>query len=94
MTPIYKSWKDNWPVSQTLVLGKVILNAVTRHMWVKQVIRLSQHRFVKAVFSSSSLITFYGKTTLLVGEGKAVNLVYMALVKPLIPFSTALSWRN
>lgn len=74
-----------------MVLGKVILNALTRHMRVRQVIRLSQHRFVKCMFCLSSLMPFYGKTTLLVGEGKAVNFVYLALVKPLTPFCTALS---
>lgn len=77
-----------------MVLGKVILNAVTRHMQLKQVIRPSQHRFMKGRFCSSSLISFYGKTTYLVHEGKVVSLVYLALVKPLTPFSIAFSWRN
>lgn len=79
-----------------MVLGKVILNAVTRHMQVKQVIRLSQHRFVKGRFCSCCLISFNGKTACLVGEDLevAVSLVYLALVKPLTAFFTAFSWRN
>lgn len=88
-----------WPVSQTSVLGKVmeqvILNAVTRHMQIKQVIRRpSLHRSVKGRSCLCSLISFYGKMTLLVDEGTAVNLFYLAFSKVFDTVSTAFSWRD
>lgn len=87
-----------WPDSQTSVLGKVleqvILNAVTRHMQIKQVIRPSKHRFVKGRSCLCSLISSYGKMTLLVDEGKLVNLLYLAFSKVFDTVSTAFFWRN
>ncbi|GAB0183290.1 mitochondrial enolase superfamily member 1 [Grus japonensis] len=86
------------PVSLTLVLGKgmeqIISSAITRHVQDNQVIKQSQYRFIKGRSCLTNLI-FYDKVTLLVDEGKAVDVVYLDfLVKSFTPFPTVLSWRN
>ncbi|KAK4825217.1 hypothetical protein QYF61_025489 [Mycteria americana] len=88
--PIYKKgWKEDpgslRPVSLTSVLGKVmeqiILSAITRHVQDKQMIRLSQHGFMKGRSCLTNLISFYDKVTCLVDEGKAVDVVYLDFSK-------------
>ncbi|KAK4813080.1 hypothetical protein QYF61_007582 [Mycteria americana] len=73
------------PVSLTPVPGKVmeqnILSAITWHVQDNQVIRASQHGFRKGRFCLTNLISFYDKVTLLVREGKAVNVVYLDFSK-------------
>ncbi|GAB0209146.1 mitochondrial enolase superfamily member 1 [Grus japonensis] len=68
------------PVSLTLVPGKVmeqiISSAITRHVQDNQVIRPSQHGFMKGRSCLTNLISFYDKVTLLVDEGKAVDVLY------------------
>ncbi|KAK4814395.1 LOW QUALITY PROTEIN: hypothetical protein QYF61_018154 [Mycteria americana] len=82
VTPIYKKGRKedpgNYrPVSLTLVLGKVmeqiILSAITWHVEDNQVIRPSQHGFMKGRSCLTNLISFYDKVTRLVDEGKAVD---------------------
>ncbi|KAK4829263.1 hypothetical protein QYF61_002655 [Mycteria americana] len=66
-----KGWKGDpgnyRPVSLTLVLGKVmeqvILSAITQHIQDKQVIRPSQHGFMKDGSCLTNLISFYNKVT-------------------------------
>ncbi|KAK4828250.1 hypothetical protein QYF61_024857 [Mycteria americana] len=90
VTPIYKKgWKEdvgNYKhVSLTSVLGKVteqiILSAITRQVQDSQVIRPSQHGFMKSRSCLTNLISFYDKVTHLVDEGKAVDVVYLDFSK-------------
>jgi len=90
-----------WPVrlvSLTPVPGNImeqfILNALTEHMKDNQGIRPSQHGFMKGRSCLINLISFYDQVTCLVDEGKAVDVVYLTLVRPLTLFPTASSWRN
>jgi len=42
----------------------------------------------------TNLISFCDKVTRLEDEGKAVDVVYLDLVRPLTPFHTTFSWRD
>ncbi|GAB0197704.1 mitochondrial enolase superfamily member 1 [Grus japonensis] len=84
--PIYKKgWKEDLgnyrPVSLTLVLGKVmeqiILSAITWHIQDNQVIRPSQHWFMKGRSCLTNLISFWDKVAHLGDEGKAVDVIYL-----------------
>ncbi|KAK4810730.1 hypothetical protein QYF61_007704 [Mycteria americana] len=88
--PIYKKGQkedpgNNRPVSQTLVLGKVmeqiILSAITRHVQDNQGIRPSQHGFMKGRSCLTNLISFYDKVTPPEDEGKAVDVLYLDFSK-------------
>ncbi|KAK4822016.1 hypothetical protein QYF61_006864 [Mycteria americana] len=57
------------------------LTAITWHVQDKQVIRPSQHGFRKGRSCLTNLISFYDKVTRLVGEGKAVDVVYLDFSK-------------
>ncbi|GAB0195155.1 mitochondrial enolase superfamily member 1 [Grus japonensis] len=90
VTPIHKKgWKEDLGnyrlVSLTLVLGKVmeqiILSAIAQHVQDNQVIRPSQHGFMKGRSCLTNLISSYDKVTHLVDEGKAVDVVYLDFSK-------------
>ena len=51
------------------------------HIQNNQVIRPSQHGFMKARPCLANLISFYNKVTCSVGEGKAVDVVYLDFSK-------------
>lgn len=61
-------------VSLTLISGKVmeqlIMEIISRHMKDKEVIRRSQHVFIKSMSCLISLMNFYDEMTGLVGEGR------------------------
>ncbi|KAK4824932.1 hypothetical protein QYF61_021552 [Mycteria americana] len=85
-----KGWKKedpgNYrPVSLTSVLGKVmeqiILSAITWPVQDNQVIRPSQHGFMKGRSCLTNLMSFYDKMTRLVDKGKAVDIVYLDFSK-------------
>ncbi|KAK4823799.1 hypothetical protein QYF61_006521 [Mycteria americana] len=88
--PIYKKgWKEDLgnyrPVSLTSMPGKVmkqtILSDIIWHVQDKQVMRPSQHGFMKGRSCLTNLISFYDKVTHLVDEGKAVDVVYLDFSK-------------
>lgn len=58
-----------------------ILGEITKHVQDNQVIRHSQHVFMKVKSFLTSLI-FYNKMACLVHEGKAVDIVYLDFCKP------------
>ena len=103
VTPIYKKGrKDDLgnyrPVSLTSVPGKLmeqlIQSTITQHMWDNQMIRPSQHGFMKGRSCLTNLISFYDRVTRLLDEGKAVDVVYLDFSKAFDTVSTAFSWRN
>jgi len=73
------------PVSLTLVPGKVmeqiILSVVTQHSQDSQVIRPSQHGFMKGRSCLTNQISCYDQLTSLVDEGEAVGVVYLDFSK-------------
>ncbi|GAB0179804.1 mitochondrial enolase superfamily member 1 [Grus japonensis] len=73
------------PVTLTLVLGKVmeqiILITIMQHVQDNQVIRPSQHGFMKGRSCLTNLISFYDKVTHLVDERKAVDVVCLDFSK-------------
>jgi len=90
VTPVYKKDKKEESgnyrlVSLTSVLGNVIeqitLNVITPYNQDSQVIRSSQHVFMKGRSCLTNLISFSDKITHLVGEGKAVDVVSLDFSK-------------
>ncbi|KAK4826726.1 hypothetical protein QYF61_010979 [Mycteria americana] len=80
------NWMGNYRlVSLTLVLENVmeqiILSAITWHVQDNQVIRPSQHAFMKGRSCLTNLIPFYDKVTCLVDAGKTVDDVYLDFSK-------------
>ncbi|PKU36965.1 rna-directed dna polymerase from mobile element jockey-like [Limosa lapponica baueri] len=63
------------------VMEQIILSAIIQSMKDTQVIRPSQHRFMKGRSCLTSMISFYDKVTHLVDEGKAVDVVYLDFSK-------------
>jgi len=58
-----------------------ILSARTGHVKDNKGIRPSQHGFVKGRSCLTNLISFYDQVTLLVDEGKAVDVIYLDFSK-------------
>ncbi|GAB0183678.1 cadherin-20 [Grus japonensis] len=90
VTPIHKKGEREAPgsyrpVSLISVPGKVveqiIFSHITRHVQDNQVIRPSQHGFMKGRSCLTNLISFCDKVTHLVDEGKAVDVVYLDFSK-------------
>ncbi|GAB0209633.1 mitochondrial enolase superfamily member 1 [Grus japonensis] len=88
--PIYKKGMredpGNYrPVSLTSAPGKImekiVLGAIERHLKNNAIIRHSQHGFTKGKCCLTILTSFYDKVTLLVDEGKAVDVVFLDFSK-------------
>ncbi|XP_063208204.1 uncharacterized protein LOC134523321 [Chroicocephalus ridibundus] len=62
-------------------MEQIILSAITWHIQDNQVIRPSQHGFMKGRSCSTNLISFYEKVTCLADDGKAVDVVYLDFIK-------------
>uniref|UniRef100_A0A8C3CUM6 Reverse transcriptase domain-containing protein n=1 Tax=Cairina moschata TaxID=8855 RepID=A0A8C3CUM6_CAIMO len=62
-------------------MEQIILSVITWQLQGKQVIRRSQHGFMKGRSCFTNLISFYDKVTRLVGEGKAADVVYLDFSK-------------
>jgi len=72
-------------------MKQIIVSAITQHVQDNQVIRPSQHGFMKGRSCLTKLI-FYDQVTHLVDERKAVDVVYQDFSKAFdtIPHSTLL----
>ena len=90
MTRIYKKGRKDdpgnyRPVTLTSVPGKLMeqlmLSTITQHMRDDQVIRPSQHGFMKGRSCSTNLISFYDRAICLLDEGKAADVVYLDFSK-------------
>ncbi|KAK4827877.1 hypothetical protein QYF61_022271 [Mycteria americana] len=62
-------------------MERILLSAIRPHVQDSQVIRPSQHGFMKGRSCLTNLISFYDKVTCLVDEGKAVDVVYLDFSK-------------
>ncbi|KAK4806985.1 LOW QUALITY PROTEIN: hypothetical protein QYF61_000314 [Mycteria americana] len=67
--------------SNTLILEKIILGTVERHLKNNAILRHSQHGFIKGKSCLTDLIFFYDKVTRLVDEGKVVDVVFLDFSK-------------
>jgi len=76
-------------------MEQFVLSALTRHVKEYQGIRPIQHGFRKGRSCLTSLISFYDQVTHLVGEGEAVDVIYLVFSKAFDTVSpTASSWRK
>ncbi|GAB0189850.1 hypothetical protein GRJ2_001450300 [Grus japonensis] len=62
-------------------MEQITLSTTTWHIQDNQVIRPSQHGFMKGRSCLTNLISFHDKMTCLVDEGKAVDAVYLDISK-------------
>uniref|UniRef100_A0A493TU35 Reverse transcriptase domain-containing protein n=1 Tax=Anas platyrhynchos platyrhynchos TaxID=8840 RepID=A0A493TU35_ANAPP len=62
-------------------MEQIILSVIMRHLQGNQVIRPSQHGFMKGRSCLTNLISFYDKVTRLVDVRKAVDVVYLDFSK-------------
>jgi len=58
-------------------MEQLILETVSSHLKDRKVIRSSHHRFINGKLHLTNLIAFHDKMTGLVGEGKAMDVVYL-----------------
>ncbi|GAB0177380.1 mitochondrial enolase superfamily member 1 [Grus japonensis] len=64
-----------------VVMEQIILSVIMWHIQDNQVIRPSQHGFMKGRSCLIKMISFYDKVTCLMDEGKTVDVVYLGFSK-------------
>ena len=62
-------------------MEQLIQSTITQHMWDNQMVRPSQHGFMKGRSCLTNVISFYDRATCLLDEGKAVDVVYLDFSK-------------
>ena len=81
VSPVFKKGKKEGPVSLTSISGKameqLILEAISKHVENKKVVRSTQHRFSKGKSCLTSLIALCDGTTDCTDEKRAVDVVYL-----------------
>ena len=75
-------------------MEQLILSTIIQHVRDNQMIRPSQHGFMKGRSCLTKLIFFYDRATCLLDEGKAVDVVYLDFSKAFDTASHTFSWRN
>ena len=94
VTPVFKKGKKgdpgNYrPVSLTSVPGKVleqlVLDAISKQVEEKKVMRSSQHGFTKGQSCLTNIVAFYDGITNWVDERRAVDVIYLDFSKILSP---------
>jgi len=62
-------------------MEQLVLDAISKQLEEKKIIRKSQHGFTKGKSCSTNLITLYGGISSWVDEGRAVDVIYLNFSK-------------